>query len=405
MKRSIFGLSWCVLAIAVLGTGVTEVAAQEKPKLTKAVQKSLAGAQEAIKKKSFAECVAKVREAEAIAGRNDDDNFAISELGSYCLLQQRDYSNAARYLEQSVASGKLAADQLPAKVRALAQINYQNKNYSKAIEYGQRAIKGGYADGDMYVLVGQAHYLSGDNKGAYRLMSDYVGGIESRGGTPKEQSLLLIFSACQKMQDAKCVSNTLERLVAKYPKEEYWKNLMVSLFNAGGSDRQTLQLYRLAVEVNAMPSGDRFIEMAQLNIEQGFPGEAQTTIEAALAKNAFASKVDTDRAGRILASAKTLVATDKASLAKDAAAAKTGERLVRVGEAQLTYGMYAQAVESMSRGIAAGGLKAPADANLVLGIAQYRAGNKAEAIKTFNGVKGDDGLERLAKLWSLRAQN
>ncbi|MEY3712983.1 MAG: hypothetical protein RL321_603, partial [Pseudomonadota bacterium] len=45
-----------------------------------------------------------------------------------------------------------------------------------------------------------------------------------------------------------------------------------------------------------------------------------------------------------------------------------------------------------------------AEAQLVLGIAQLRAGNKGEAAKAFKAVKGDADLERVAKLWALRAK-
>ncbi len=38
------------------------------------------------------------------------------------------------------------------------------------------------------------------------------------------------------------------------------------------------------------------------------------------------------------------------------------------------------------------------------GIAQLKAGHKDDAVKTFNAVKGDPALERLANLWSLHAK-
>lgn len=40
----------------------------------------------------------------------------------------------------------------------------------------------------------------------------------------------------------------------------------------------------------------------------------------------------------------------------------------------------------------------------MLGIAQLRAGKKEEAQKTFELVKGDPKLERLARLWQTRAR-
>ncbi len=44
------------------------------------------------------------------------------------------------------------------------------------------------------------------------------------------------------------------------------------------------------------------------------------------------------------------------------------------------------------------------DARLILGIAQYKAGNADEAVKTFRSVKGDATYERLAALWAIRAK-
>ena len=53
----------------------------------------------------------------------------------------------------------------------------------------------------------------------------------------------------------------------------------------------------------------------------------------------------------------------------------------------------------IQQGIAKGGLKNTEEAKLRLGMAQARAGKKAEAIQTFEGVKGGAGAGDLAKYW------
>ena len=70
----------------------------------------------------------------------------------------------------------------------------------------------------------------------------------------------------------------------------------------------------------------------------------------------------------------------------------------------MSYGQYAQAVTAIRRGIAKGNATDPAEAQLVLGIALLKSGNKAEAGKVLRAIKGDAELQRVAKLWSLRAQ-
>ena len=115
-------------------------------------------------------------------------------------------------------------------MRALAQVNYQIKNYDKAIEFGNRAVKGGFADDDMYTLVGQAYYIKGDYKGTQKFVDDYVDSQVKAGKTPKEQTLQLLMSSCVKLDDPACTTSALEQLVAYYPKTEYWQNLLYSMF-------------------------------------------------------------------------------------------------------------------------------------------------------------------------------
>ncbi len=101
------------------------------------------------------------------------------------------------------------------------------------------------------------------------------------------------------------------------------------------------------------------------------------------------------------------MAADQPTLAKteaDAASAPNGDKLVGVGIAYYGYGDYAKAAKDLADGIAKGPTKDAQDARLLLGIAQYKAGSKDEAVQTFRSVKGDPTLERLAALWVLRVK-
>jgi len=181
---------------------------------------------------------------------------------------------------------------------------------------------------------------------------------------------------------------------------------MQSLF-ATRNDAAAFNAYRLATEVGAMRTGDDYTEMAQRAIEKGLPGEAQTALEAGFARKAFTEKRDVDRNTRLLATAKERAAADRAGLAKadkEAAAGKSADADLRVGQAYMSYGQYPAAVAAIQRGIAKGNASDPAEAQMVLGIAQLKAGNRSEATKAFRAVKGDADIQRVAKLWSLRAQ-
>jgi tetratricopeptide (TPR) repeat protein len=146
--------------------------------------------------------------------------------------------------------------------------------------------------------------------------------------------------------------------------------------------------------------------MAQIALDKGFPGEAQSALESAIAKKSFADPKTLETANRMLATAKAQSATDKASLGKTAQAAaanKNGQVDVRMGQAFLSYGQYAEAIAAIQRGIGKGNVRNPAEAQLALGQAQLKAGNAAEAVKSFQAVKGDATMERLGKLWAIHA--
>jgi hypothetical protein len=408
MTKSVVG--WAAGAALLVGLFAANGAAlaDGKPTVSKSVAKQLQEAQKATQAKNWKDCLDHVATADAVAGKAPYDDYIISELRGFCSIRVNDYQTAAKALEAGLNAGFLEQDQVASRVRALAQVNYQIKNYPKAIEFGTRAVKGGFADADMYTLIAQAYYIQGDYKGTLRFVTDWIEDQDKRGQTPREGALQLYLSSCLKLDDGACTTRALERLVSNYPKDEYWQNLMRSLFRNGGSDRVMLNIYRLATEVNAMRRAEDYTEMAQLSIEQGVPGEAQSTLETAFARKAFTDPRDVERNNRLLATAKQQATADRSTLArqeKDAAGAKTGEALVRVGQAYLSYGQAAQAVTAIEQGIAKGSLKNPAEAQLLLGMAQLKAGNKDEAVKAFKGAKGgDETLARLGNLWALHAR-
>jgi Tfp pilus assembly protein PilF len=175
----------------------------------------------------------------------------------------------------------------------------------------------------------------------------------------------------------------------------------------GQTEKSLLHVYRLASEVDVLKRPDDYTEFAQLAIEAGSPGEAQSILEKALQKNVFTDARSLDKNKRLLESARKQAASDKAGLdkiASDAAAAKTGDKDVSVGLAYLGYKEYGKAVEALSRGLGKPGVQNEAEARLLLGIAELGAGHKDEAQKAFKAVKGDPKLERLANLWSLHAR-
>lgn len=390
-----------VAAVAALQFSSTALAEKVSP----AVAKTLQAAQNASKAKRWGECLSNLRTADGAAGKTAYDSFIINELTAFCALSSNDVATATAAMQTNLFS-PFAADKVAQRTRDLAKVHFNARNYAKTIEIGRGAIKSGYADADTFLVVAQSYYQQNDYKNAREFTGSWIRDLEKRGQRPKENAIQIYVTSCMRLKDEACTAAGFEKLVTYYPDPAGWANLMQSLF-ATRNDAAAFNAYRLATEVGAMRTGDDYTEMAQRAIEKGLPGEAQAALEAGFARKAFTEKRDVDRNTRLLATAKERAAADRAALAKadkEAAAGKSADADLRVGQAYMSYGQYPAAVAAIQRGIAKGNASDPAEAQMVLGIAQLKAGNRSEATKAFRAVKGDADIQRVAKLWSLRAQ-
>ncbi len=397
-----------MIAAAGLVPATPAVAAEGKQTNSAKLAKPLKEAHDDLNAKKYADAIAKLREAEGTAGKTPYDQHLINDMLGFAYARTQNYAEAAKAWEAELDDGITPQSEVPTRVRQLAEANYQVKNYDKAIEFGNRAIKGGFADEELRTLVGQAYYLKGDWKGTLHFEENLVDDKIKNGQTPKNESLQLVLSACVKLSDSACETRSLEKIVAYYPKPEYWSQLLYTMRQqTSGNEANLLQTYRLMSEVDVLKSPDDYSEMAQLALEQGSPGEAQRILEKGIAKGVFTEPRAKAKNQRLLESAKKAAATDQASLQrieKEADAAPTGAKNVGLGLAYLGYGQFDKAAEAISKGIAKGGLRNESEARLLLGIAQLKAGHKEDATKSFHAVKGDPSLEHLANLWSLHAK-
>jgi hypothetical protein len=400
------GIAWVgLMAVAPLSPAL----AQTKQTPSRAAAKQLKAAEDAIHAKKYDVAAAKLKEVQALPEKSPYDEFLVNEMQGYLDSRTKNYAGAAKDLEASLNSGFVKPAEVPARVRALLALNLQLKDYAKAIDFGNRAIKGGYADDKTYEALEQAYYLKGDHKATLRFVTDYVETEIKNGHTPKERSLKTLMSTCTALKDRACEQHAFERLVLYYPKGDYWQNLINSLYSSEDykPDLARLQLFRLALDVNVLKNPADYTEMAQLDLDQGAAGEAVRVLQKAIDGNVFTEQRDKDKNARLLAAAQKRAAADQAALpqvASQAAASPNGQEDMGLGLSLLSYQQYPQAVEALNRSLKKGGLQSPANAQLLLGIAQLKAGNKDEAIKTLRAVKGDPKFERLASLWVLHAR-
>ncbi len=397
-------------ASASLISATTAQAAEPAGKVTtKAVAEPLKKAQEAMKNKQWDAALAAIKQAQASEKKTPFEGYQIDEFLGYVLIQQKKFGEAAPVFERMLNSGFVPAEQVDDRTKTVAQLYFQVKDYKKSAEWAKRWLEKHPGDEAISVLLGQSYYVMNDYKNAAQTMNGVVTAAERGGRAPQENWLQIVLSSQFKLDNKDGIADALKKLVRHYPKAEYWENLLDIYRRKDSSDRITLGYYRLMNDVGTLKQADDYVEMAQLAIDAGVPGEAQSIVEKGVQGGTLKSddKTTQGRYDRLLAGAKKSATTDRASLeqlAKEADKATSGQAYVGLGQAYLSYGMYDQAIDALKKGIAKGGATDADEAQISLGIAYLRKGQKDLARQAFKAVKAQSKWHDLAELWEVRTQ-
>ncbi len=370
-----------LLASASAGAAAILATPVQAAEVRAVVGKPLAEAKTLASQKSWKAAMAKVNEAEAVANKTPAENQIIAQMKQYIAVSSGDVSIGGAV----AAKAKFAND-------------YRARQYRDVIADGEILKKAGALSGADMQVIAQAYYLAGDKAGCQKYIKNNISG-------PGDSTLELLMRCAYDNGDEATQRETLETLVMHNPKPEYWKNLLkLSEHTQGMRDPNTLDIYRLKLLTGSMDGKDDYITLAQLALQLGFSAEAQSVLQKGQA--AF-KELNDDRTNRLLKVAQGQAGSDSANLAKSIATAKAapeGEALLKIGQVQIGQGNAKDAIATIQQALAKP-LKDKGDGQIRLGMAQYYAGQKAEAVKTFNGVKSDDAkTAMIAHLWSLAAR-
>jgi tetratricopeptide (TPR) repeat protein len=408
------------IAVAValaLGTDITShlavaASAPPAPTVSRAAVKPLQAIQAAVQAKNWAEALAKAKDVEALPTKTPYDIFVLNQFVGIAYVQSGRIPEAIPAYEAQLSSGFLPADDTDRISRAMVSLYYQVKDFPKAIDAGQKLVAAGKANGEIWFMIAHSQYFQDKHADVVVTVKAYLADTTQKSQKPDENPLLLLTQSQAQLGNNAGLVDSFKLLVEHHPKPSYWRDMMVIIRDGGNrnttTDLVTLNLYRLMRSTDTLRESNDFLEMAQLAVQLGSPGEAVDAISRGNAQNAFKTENEKAAAKTQLATAQKLADADRAGLAKfetEAKAAKAGEADVRLGQAFLSYDQSDKALEAIQRGIAKGSLRNADEAQILLGIAQLQLGHKADAVTAFKAVKGTDArLGELAGLWALQAR-
>jgi tetratricopeptide (TPR) repeat protein len=382
--------------------GVQWTASHAQDAVRAEVGRPLQSARDLFKQGKYKEALAKLREAEAVPNRTAQENHLIEQMRAAAATQAGDTEQAIKASQALIASGKLSDADKSRHAANLASLYYRNRDYANAAKWADQALKANPGDAAMRSLMIQSYYQAGDLQAASREAMEDVQAAEKAGRAPPEDRLQLLANVASKSPDRGSYVAALERLVAYYPKREYWADLLRRIESKPGfSNRLTFDVYRLRLATKTLDSANDYSEAAQLALQQGQAAEAKKILDEGFAAGALGKGSDVERQKRLLALATQRANDAPRDLATaEAEAADDGNALIRIGMAYTGLGQFDKGIALMQKGLAKPNVKNPEDARLHLGIAYLRAGNKAKAIETLRSVKGTDGAAELARLWT-----
>ena len=387
---------------AVLATlGVAQ--AQVRPEVGRPLQQ----AADLLKNNRAKEALAKVREAEAVPNRTPAENLTIDRMRGAAAARAGDPQTAIKSFEAVLASGRLSGAEQGQMTEQIAYQYAQLKDWPRTREWAAKArAMPGTNGAELDKLLAFVNAQSGDFAAVARDAQAAVEAAEKAGRRPDEADLLRLADALRRTGNTAGQAAVLEKLITHYPKREYWQIVLGRVqARPGFSQRLAVDVLRLKRQTKTLDSADEYVEMTQLLLQDGQAAEARAVVDEGFGAGLLGKGEQAERQQRLRALATqraTSAAADLASAEQGLADDKSGDTLVRIGMGYSGLGQHDKAVALIQQGIKKGSLRLPQQAQLHLGIALARAGQKDRAAQAFRAVGGTDGAAELARLW-LRA--
>ena len=354
--------------------------------------KAIGELQAAVNKNDTASIPAKVAAAQAVAS-TPDDRYAIGELQLKAALAAHDNTAAAAAVDAIVASGFVDAATGANLLRSMGSTFYNAKQYDQAATIFQKAVTANPRDAEAYILLGEAKFAGGQKADAAAAFQHAVQIQAAAGQKPDEALLKRAVSVAYEAQSPLAVDLGREWATA-YPSADSWRNSIAIYRNLTHPDVEgTLDLLRLMQATNSLNAGDIAL-FAEAAADQGNFNEAQAVMDAGIAAHVIDASNPQYR--DILSGLKGKPKATAADLAAAMKMAPSATNLLHIGDRYYGMGDFAQAANVYRQVLS----KPDADkdvANLHLGMALARAGDKAGATAAFNAVSGTRA--EIAKFW------
>ena len=360
--------------------------------------KALVDLQKAVDSNDTANIPAKVAAAEAVASTKED-RYLIGQMRLKAAVAAKDNAGMASAIDAIASSGYEAAPQVAQLYMALGSSLYSQKQYAQAAAAFQKGSTLDPNNTDILLNLGEAEFAQGQAANAVGTFQRAIQLKVASGQKPEEA---LYKRALGVAYDAKLPGavELARQWVAAYPNANSWRTAIAVFRNQSHQDVEgTLDLLRLMQATGAMSTPGDYALYAESAADQSNYNEAQAAIDAGVAAH-IVNPSDSEFRD-IVAGLKGKAKPTAADLEAALKMSPNAQAVLRIGDRFYAMGNYGKAAEVYRQALGKPGIDKDV-ANLHLGMALARAGDKAGATSALNAVTG--GRADVAKFWELYVQ-
>ena len=376
-------------------------------KLSDAIRKELAPAQEAIKANDFAKAQTHIDAARA-AATTEDEKYIVGQIQLNVGILSQDNAKVCLGVDEMLATGKTDAESKPKLASQQGHCAYEAKNYQKAEQAYAAAIASGPVADDVYARLADAQFRDGKTAEAVTTLQKVITEQAAAGKSVPNDWYARGADMASRAKAAPQFVDITSAWLTAYPVKQNWHDsLMIYRQLANPSGDADLDLLRLLRASGAMPlaAASSYTDYA-IAVYLKYPNEAVSVLKEGIAAGKL-NPTTSQNTREILSISEPKIAADRTAV-KGAVAASQGAKATYqsvLSNADLSYGFgdYKQAADLYALAAAKPGAVADT-VNLRAGASLIQAGDKEGGKAALAKVQG--GTQKvIARYWTVLADH